>query len=262
MHPVRDIRVALALLTSMPLARGSDPAPRPDLVAWFPWVGHVIGAVGLALLMGAHTASVVGGDGGWLGRAAYPLAGAVIALWALLARFMHWDGLADVADAWWGGSTPQQRLEIMSDTRVGAFGVTAVVLAAIGGVTGLATLIGTLGLGMAVFAVPVFGRTAIVFSAWLGRPAKPDGLGSLVIGKPSLAAIVIAIAGVAVACAAVIVEHGTIGALWCAGALVLSAGIPHVIALRMGGVTGDVMGASVVLSETAALVLGALMVTF
>ncbi len=56
---------------------------------------------------------------------------AVIAAWALLTRFLHWDGLADTTDGLLGGSTPERRLEIMRDSRVGSFGVTAIVMVAL-----------------------------------------------------------------------------------------------------------------------------------
>lgn len=257
-----DIRSAFGLLTVAPTGSRPHHAPNVSTISWIPLVGLAIGALTLGLLAALNAASVSWGEGAWLSRGALPLATIVVAAQALLTRLIHWDGLADVADAWWGGASPERRQEIMSDSATGAFGASALMLAGIGQVAALSAVLSLPGLGVAVLAVPVFGRLAIVFAAWLGSPAKPGGLGALVVGRPAAKAVLVATATVVLAVVPVVMEHGLRGALWCGLALFIAAATPHLISLRMGGVTGDVMGASVVITETLILMIAALAVTF
>lgn len=257
-----DIRSAFGLLTIAPLGRRQHDAPSVSTVAWAPLVGLALGVLPFASLAGLNAASVLWGDGAWLVRCAFPLAVLVVAAQALLTRLMHWDGLADVADAWWGGDTPKRRQEIMSDSATGAFGATALMLAGIGQAAALSAILSFPGLGVSILAVPVFGRLSIAFAAWLGSPAKPGGLGALVIGRPAAGSVMVAAGIAAFSAVPVVLEHGLLGAVWCGCALLVAAVVPHLISLRMGGVTGDVIGASVVITETLILLIAALAVTF
>jgi len=225
-------------------------------------VGLVLGGVVLALLSLANTASVVTSDGRFLARASFVLAVSVVAVLALLSRFLHWDGLADVGDAWWGGATRERRLEIMGDSSVGAFGLTTVLLVALLQVASITALLAHVGFAIALFAAPVFARMAATFGAWLGTPARPGGLGATVTGRPRLADILIATAVLGIAAASMGYEHGTAGLVWSGLAFVVSAVVPHLCALRFGGVTGDVLGASVLITETVVLLAAALVVVW
>jgi len=247
-------------IAPLPVSAASRPSPR--VAAWFPWVGIVLGAISLGLLVSADAASVAWGDGGLLQRAAAPVAVVLVAVQAVLTRFLHWDGLADVGDAWFGGMSQERRLEIMADSRVGAFGVVAVVLFAAAQVTSLATLLTHAGFGVAVFAAPVFARMAATFGAWLGKPARPGGLGAAVTGTPRLVDIVVAAAALGVAAASMGCEYGVRGWAASVAAFFVAAAVPHLSAMRFGGVTGDVLGASVLVTETALLLAAALVVSW
>lgn len=261
MSVIADIRGAFALLTILPVApRGQEPSPR--IVAWFPWVGLLMGSVAFGLVALADFASVTWGDGGFIGRASWMFATAVVGVWALLTRLLHWDGLADVADGWWGGATTERRLEIMADSTIGAFGATVVALVLFAQVSALAVLVDRMGYLTAVLAVPAFGRAAAMFGAWLGKPARPGGLGSSVAGKPSLGGILVAAIGLSLAGAVMLLEFGTAGLVWSVAAFVVAAAVPHALASRFGGITGDVLGASVIVTETIALVTAACMVVW
>ncbi|PKQ29920.1 MAG: hypothetical protein CVT60_02930 [Actinobacteria bacterium HGW-Actinobacteria-10] len=256
-----DMRGAFALLTTAPVPSGDTP-PTPTCAAWFPWVGLVLGALALGGLTALDAASVVWADGDFLTRAAWPLAVLLIAGWAASTRLLHWDGLADVSDAWWGGATPSRRLEIMADSSVGAFGAATVALTAIAQVSAVAVLIGRPGFEVAILAAPAFGRAAATFGAWLGAPARPGGLGSRVAGRPTVGGILISSAGLGLAGASMLYGHGMTGMVWAVFAFVLAAVVPHLLSGKFGGITGDVLGASVIVTETACLMAAALVVTW
>ena len=119
------MRSALSFLTILPLG-GQTPEGRLGRV-WFPVVGALLGLAAGAVfwslerVLGAPVAAV----------------GAVAAL-AVLTGGLHLDGLADAADGLLGGSSPERRLEIMRDSRVGVFGAVALVLLLLAEVAALA----------------------------------------------------------------------------------------------------------------------------
>lgn len=118
MAVIHELAGAIAFLTRIPVAGVDGRAPLHRLAAWFPVAGLLVGA----LAAGAY----------WLAAAAgLPPAGAA---WAAIVTEMaitgalHLDGLADTADGL-GGRTPERRLEIMKDPRLGSFGGVALLLA-------------------------------------------------------------------------------------------------------------------------------------
>ena len=172
----------------------------------------------------------------------------MVTLWALVTRLLHWDGLADVADGYWGSHESNRRLEIMSDSHTGAFGATAVSLVAVIEVTAIGSFL--VSHQSPVLVVPVVARFAATAAAWLGKPARPDGLGRSVMGRPTVTRTrrMRGSAG-GLACRTLgwyRVHRRCLGWRW---ACCWHLGVPHVLALRFGGVTGDVMGASVLITE-------------
>jgi len=257
---------AVALLTILPVTVVTGPgSDRPRTPQWFPIVG--LSCVGFPAVAAALAGAIPFLAMGWrpeagAGRLAYVAAACVIALWALLTRMLHWDGLADVADALWGGATVERRLEIMRDTVVGTFGTVAVVLVALIETMALAALMQLDGLvTLAVLlAVPVLGRLAATFAAWFGTAARGDGLGRSVVARPTPAGALVVLLTLGLAAAAwVVLAAGRVSgaasiAFWVVG-IASAAMIPAALARRFGGVTGDVMGASVLLTETACLLI-------
>jgi adenosylcobinamide-GDP ribazoletransferase len=219
------------------------------VAGWFPLVGLAIGSVGWVAL---HVLQ----DAGWYGEASFLIAAVIVAFSAWVTRMLHYDGLGDVADAWWGGATEERRLEIMSDSALGAFGVTAIALAVVLQVTAIGAIICCFHQSP-VLIIPALARFAPSFAAWLGTPARSGGLGRFVMGPPA-AAEVAAATVVGVFClAAATVGFGVWGAVFVIAAIALALVVPHLIARRVGGVTGDVMGASVVVVETLLYVIAA-----
>ena len=250
-RPFRDLGLSLTLLTVVPLRTRWPEAERPDIAGYFPAAGLLLGGFAFLLAYAPVVHDVPFSSESPLH--ALLLAAVLITVWALLTRMFHWDALADVVDAYWGADEPDRRRSIMSDPHVGAFGACGLVLAVLLQLTAVAVLIGQ-GALLALAMAPVLGRYAAVFGAWLGTPAKPTGLGAAVAGRPRGASVLFA----AALFAAVALAAGRVGPgelMVVIAGLLLSLATPHLLAARFGGVTGDVLGAAVLLTETAVLVL-------
>ena len=108
-------------LTRLPLGRlaGDAPPPPPAMLVWtFPLWGAVMGS-GISLGGGVLL---------WLGLPPELTALAMVALGIILSGALHEDGFADCCDGFWGGDTPERRLKIMRDARLGSYGVLGLVL--------------------------------------------------------------------------------------------------------------------------------------
>jgi adenosylcobinamide-GDP ribazoletransferase len=192
-----------------------------------------------------------------VGTKALMCAAVVVAAWALLTRFLHWDGLADAADGLWGGHTPARRLEIMRDSRIGSFGAIAIVVAALLQFASAALLVERGALWVLV-AAPVLGRLAAALAAWRLPSARNQGLGLTAMGVPGPYDSVVAGAAVLALFALV-----ALGAAPYAVLVVLAAGllagilVPRALARPVGGMTGDLFGATVLVVETVVLLIGA-----
>lgn len=240
-RPIRDLALAVTLLTAIPLRVLAPQRDSTDAAGWFSAVGLLVGAIGWGMVQAARLL-------GWDGRAALLLGALVVVAWALVTRFLHWDGLADVADGLWGGHTPARRLEIMSDSATGAFGATAIALVALVEVSALSAII-TAGHARPLVIVPALARMAPSFAAWLGKPAREGGLGRSVMAKPTVAAVLPTVAVFGASTWAMYEGYGTAGALLCLAGVALAAVVPHLLSREVGGVTGDIMGASVLICE-------------
>jgi adenosylcobinamide-GDP ribazoletransferase len=259
MSLMRSARTAFTLMTAVPL--GGDPSDdvTPDVAAFFPWVGWAIGAVVILGAEALRSASAMWGNDTVLTSGGYLVGALIVGVTALMTRFLHWDGLADTADALWAPGTPERRGEIMADSATGAFGATAVALVAVTQVVSYGAMFAHAGrLGYVVFAVPVVGRAAATFAAWLGEPLRPEGLGARLMGRPGVAATLIGALGLGLPLALVWQGHESLGLVWSLAALLLAPLAPHLISKRIGGVNGDVMGASILITETLLLVVAGL----
>lgn len=240
-HPVRDARLATSLLTFVPTGVAWPAGERAQVAAWFPAVGALFGLVGYAIV---KLSGLIGAQS----RASYLVAAVVVCVWALMSRLLHWDGLADVADGYWGAHEPARRLEIMSDSCTGAFGAAAVTLVALLEVAAIGIIV-AVPHELPLLLIPVFSRFSATAAAWLGTPARPGGLGRSVMGAPSALGLLIALVPLAAAVGGMWFGFHLPGLALAGCFLVVAFGVPHVLARRFGGVTGDVMGASVLLTE-------------
>jgi len=240
-HPIRDAALALSLLTIVPTRVRWPEDGRTQVAGWFPAVGGLIGLVGYGCAKAYEAAP-------FLQRAPLVIAALIVLLWAALTRLLHYDGLADVADGYWGSHDASRRLEIMSDSHTGAFGAAAVALVSILMVSTVGSILGAPH-ELPLLIVPVFSRFAATAAAWLGTPARPGGLGRSVMGRPTALAVLLAAVALGLATFAAWLGFRGVGLTLSAVGLILALGVPHVLALRFGGVTGDVMGASVLITE-------------
>ncbi len=233
--------LALQFLTAATLRRELAVAPG-DLGrarAWFGAVGILLGGA-LALLAWA------------LARLLPPLALAPLVLlaWAAATRLLHLDGVADVADALVHTTSRERALAIMKDSRTGAFGVAGLALVLLLKFGALASLSGP-SLYLAPLAAAPLGRALAAALSVLLPPATPgSGLGAE-CGAGSGATALLASAACAVAAAWL--AAGAAG-LWAALAvLVLGLLLGMWYRRRLGGVTGDCLGAAIELGEAVAL---------
>jgi adenosylcobinamide-GDP ribazoletransferase len=174
-----------------------------------------------------------------------------LALEALLTGAIHLDALADTADGL-GAGTPERALEVMRDPAIGSFGATALVLDLLVKVAALAAVAAdsrAVLLVAAAFALGRAGPLALALTLPYARPGA--GSGRALTERAARGALVVGIAlGVGIAVAALGVRGlALVGA---AGLVCLAVGL--VARRRLGGVTGDVLGASTELATTAALV--------
>jgi adenosylcobinamide-GDP ribazoletransferase len=156
----------MEFLTLMPPVFQGTFAPREmgRSVAYFPLVGFVIG---LILLVADHLLTVLFSP---LLRSAL-----LLTLWVLLTGGLHVDGFLDACDGLLGGTTPERRLAIMRDERIGAFAFTGGVLLFIVKFSALASL--TVWRLPALLLAPAMGRWGISLALVFYPYARSDGLG-------------------------------------------------------------------------------------
>ena len=236
---MRYLAIAFNLLTTLPVRAPSDwqPGDSGRAASWYPFVGLVLGAIVSAayLLLDIYLS---------------PLLTATLSLtvWAILTGGLHLDGLADCCDGLLHASNPERRLEIMKDSRMGAFGGIGLILALLLKVSALASLSTDQAVPVILFAASL-GRWYVILAGF--QPlARPGGMGADFASGLKRSALV----------------WGGLIPL----ALTIYLGVQGIIALgltllgiffllrfaraRIGGVTGDVLGMVVEVAEIITLV--------
>lgn len=170
---------------------------------------------------------------------------------AALSRGLHLDGLADSADGLLGGRERQRSLEIMRDSAIGTFGALAVIAAVLLKLRALDLLTGSYR-GPALLLSPMLGRWACVVMAYSSRPARADGLGATFVKGTQFREFALASVSALVVVFSFLEVIGLVVFLPLA-ALILSFTL--YCNRRLGGVTGDTLGALGEMVETAALCL-------
>ena len=175
----------------------------------------------------------------------------LVAVLALLTRGLHLDGLMDTFDALAGGRDREQRLELLRDPHVGAFGVVAVVLLLLTKVSALAALPGESRLSTIVL-VPCLARWAILVVMDRFPYVRQEGLGTPFLQGSSRRRLVV---GSAVALVATLILTGPVGLLLVLAAGLIAWAVGAWAKRRIGGVTGDIYGAACETSEAVVLAL-------
>ena len=235
-----DLMVALSLLTRIPIKVPENAYERQAEAVW---------AYGLIGVLWAAAVWLGCMAGLWLGLP--PMVAALIglAIGIVLTGAMHEDGLADSADGLWGGHDPTRRLEIMKDSTIGTYGVLALVISfALRWGLLVSLLEAEFAFGGLIIAA-VIGR-ALMAVVMANLPhARLDGL-SHSVGRPDFQP---AYAGLALAVFIGAVFGGFSGVLACALAVLTAWACARIAIAKIGGQTGDILGATGQLSELAAL---------
>ena len=237
------LRLACQMLTRVPAARGVGYTPLLDAasVRYYPAVGLLLGLAGAAAFAAGHEAFGA------------PVAGVLaIAAIALLTGALHEDGLADTADGIGGGQSAERALEIMRDSRIGVYGVLALVLAITAKILVLAAL--PLWTGCAILiAAHGLSRWSIVLVIATAPYVRASGTASPVAGAVSPASHVVA-GTTALACVALVAlaltpvaAAGVLAGLAC-GHIAIRVAFER----KIGGYTGDCLGATQQASEIGA----------
>ena len=235
---VNAVKLALAFLTVVPIRFGGRVIADDDLAdsrLAYPLVGLAIGLVlgGLSWALAAWAAPQ--------GIAAF----VVIAVGAALTGGLHLDGLADSADGLFLSGDRDRRLAVMRDPHVGSYGTTAVILVILGKYAVLSDLTGP-GRGWALVIAAMVSRSLILVSAGLADYARRDGTGRILIATTALRDSYWA---AAVALIASAVGGGMAGVAAASFALGWAWGMTRLAKARLGGVTGDTLGALVETGE-------------
>ena len=246
-----DLGLALTFLTRLPIAAaGLGPFDHARPLAAASWAFPLAGlAVGAAAALGFVAAGALGLPDGLAAVVA-------VAVGAAVSGGLHEDGLADVADGFGGGRDTAAKLRIMRDSRIGSYGVIALILMLLAKVESLTAIPGEA--VAALLAAHALGRAVIPGVLWALPFAAEDGLARNA-GKPGRSGALWA-AGIGLALAVAILPAG----IGLAAAVAAGAGAAAVALLarrQIGGVTGDVLGAAEQVAEVAALAVAAAYLT-
>lgn len=242
---VRALAAAVSFLTVLPVARrlalDGDDVARGSVL--FPFVGAGIGAIsgGIVWLLGDHLPPLLAASIG-------------VAAGAAVTGALHLDGLADCADGF-GGRTPEDRLRIMRDHTIGTYGAAALLLDLLVRVSALAAVAGSRdALVFAVVAGTLARTGAPLLAVMLPYAQARPGAGEALNAHPSQprAAVALALGGLVAFFVLLPSTSQYAASIAAAGAVV--GLVAWTARRRLGGVTGDVMGAASELVEVACLV--------
>jgi adenosylcobinamide-GDP ribazoletransferase len=246
---VKALIRAISFLTILPVGRQGEMAPDQALaesMAWFPAVGLFPGALMLAAAL----------------LSPRPLPPSVAVFMALLAGViitggLHLDGLADWADGL-GGKNPEGVLRIMKDTRLGAFGASAMVLLLLGKYAAALAIISRGHDPSALILAPVLARWAMVLVALTSPyPRIEGGTARAFVGRGGTKVILKATALTALVIALTSPVQGTLYAAAAAG----TGWLLRCHSLRrVRGITGDILGATCELVELAILLISSIVI--
>jgi adenosylcobinamide-GDP ribazoletransferase len=238
---LRALAAALSFLTRIPIGR---------LVSFD---GHDIARAGATFpLIGAGLGAASGGIAAALAPDLSPLLAAAIALAAgtALTGALHLDALADTADAL-GADSRQRALEIMRDHTIGAYGVAALVLDLLIKTAALASLTAHHAVVTVSVVAGSLSRAApVLLASLLPYARNGDGTGSAITQTAIWRAITAA--ALAIAIAATIA--GRPGLVLTATAIAITVASGALVRRRLGGTTGDTLGATVELVESSLLI--------
>jgi len=237
----RDLRIALMLLTRLPVKPVTlAPSEQTAKSAWaYPLAGTAVALISACVACLAL----------WTNIPALLAALLAIGTLVITTGAMHEDGLADSADGFWGGWDRDRRLEIMRDSRIGTYGVLALILALSLRGTAYAALFATSTVFAPLLVAAMLSRAAMVYVMATVPNARKDGL-SKSTGRPNLASVQTATALATMAAFLFLGWTGLLAVLATAAVTLLWSKIAM---SKIGGQTGDVLGATQQITEIAVL---------
>ena len=223
-----DIASSIGLLTRLPFPHLSHPRGAEAAWAW-PVVGLIVGAI--AAIFGTLLLA--------LGVPVTLAAVGVLVAGAFATGALHEDGLADTVDGFFGGWTRERRLEIMKDSHIGSYGTLALILSVL---ARWAALCAVLPVSVwAVVAMAALSRAPMALVMWALPNARNKGL-SHSVGRPDTLAVAVAVALALIFMVLAVELAATLMVALCTGLAIL--GIMALARARIGGQTGDVLGAT------------------
>ncbi|TWB47532.1 cobalamin-5'-phosphate synthase [Nitrospirillum viridazoti] len=230
---------AVIFLTRLPIRwRGAWPKDLDSrALTWFPIVGTLIGAVGGLVYWGLSSVNVP------------PLLAALLTVGALmgLTGALHEDGLADVADGFGGGRDREAKLTIMKDSRVGTYGAAALVLSVAARTLALAAIASPHHVAVALMGAHAYSRAFLPGMKLLLPEARLVG-NSANVGKPNSARALAALLAGFVLAATTLTKLPLDGGMTRLAILAVAAGgvlvVGQLARRQVGGITGDVLGAT------------------
>lgn len=242
-----DMALAFVLLTRWPMPHLPQAAfAQGARAVWaYSLVGAALGVVGY---VGVEVMAAAG-------LPAPLIAGLLLGFWMLSTGAMHEDGLADTADGFWGSQCKDTRLAIMKDSQIGTYGTLALIVTV--GLRWIALSLLVSAAPLAVVACAALSRAAMPVVMLVMPSARENGL-SHSVGRPAAVPVVLSFA------IALVVALLTIGAMGVGAAVVvvlITAVVVTTARLKIGGQTGDVLGAAQQLSELSLLLFCASVLT-
>jgi len=235
---VADLAAAFGLLTRLPVGALALPPRTAGVWAW-PVAGAAVGALSA---LGVSAAL-------WLGLPSGVAAATALAVSACVTGALHEDGLADTADGLFGGWTKARRLAIMKDSHIGSYGTLALLIVTLARWSALVAVIGAGAHWPVLVAVGALSRAPMAMLMAALPNARGSGLAQSV-GRPTVGAATMALA---VACGIAGLLTGSAVVPMLGLTLVGTLALGLVARARIGGQTGDILGASQQLAEAAAL---------
>lgn len=239
---VQRARLALSFLSRIPVGKLPDvPAGEWEkAAAFFPPVGAIIALISLLPLFCISSLSSSLSD-----LHSLLVAALIVALQAFVTRGLHLDGLADMADGY-GVWTQERRLEVMKDSTNGAFALITLICHIVVKVI-LGALIITNGAWLSFVAVAVASRFLVVFMSKISTYPREKGTASMMVGKISKETLITA--------SLFLLPLLLVSFFW--AVLIVMILTMYIVKQsadeKIGGITGDILGATLELSESAGL---------
>jgi adenosylcobinamide-GDP ribazoletransferase len=227
--------IALQFLTIFPVQLKEMPSKQQNgqSLLFYPLIGLMIGAILFAIAMLLHALPVI------------LLSSLILVVWIWLTGGLHLDGLADTADAWVGGFGDKERtLKIMKDPSCGPIGVLSLIILCLIKWSALYVLLEKQ-LYSALFLFPILGRLTPLFLFLTTQYVREKGLGSSIAEFiPKTGSIILS--ALCLIAAAYFAWVGVLTVMIFIGTLIY---LRHKFIQRIGGITGDTVGASIEICE-------------